>query len=366
MSIKTHDLEQIIQTHALINQPVFIFGRPGIGKTQEITRIGKNYYEHYFHMDGSQMPYESIQGINYVNENKMKNTPYPVIKELEDLATGKAKLNGKVFVFIDEVSSLAQDDQRTLLNIINDRITPNGIKLTYDIMFVLAGNPASDQKGFSSDNSNASVNLVEQAIVTRCATYKLTYTVADYIRYANNVGIHQSIIKTLKDVPELFDQYNDDSHDSVQVIVPRTLNMLSDLIYASMENNKELTEAMFEAFTGDSAPLFYQNYIDSNKININVKDLFEGSKKEFDKYKTLTTSEQGSLIIRGIRQAFLVDNIPLNNENNDKTLKKLVESLNPEYCLTIAEMMKQPELIKHYLGHETNRHLASVIATARA
>ena len=41
MKIKTAQLEQVMMTHALINQPGFIFGRPGVGKTQEIQRIGK-------------------------------------------------------------------------------------------------------------------------------------------------------------------------------------------------------------------------------------------------------------------------------------------------------------------------------------
>lgn len=365
MKIKTAQLEQVIMTHALINQPVFIFGRPGVGKTQEIQRIGQTNFAHFIRMDGSQMPYEAIQGINYVSDGQMKNTPYPAIKQLEDMAQARTVITGKVFVMVDEVSSLEPDDQRTLLNIINDRVTPNGIKLDFDIMFVLAGNPAADQRGFASDNAEAAVNLVEQAIVTRCAVYTISYTVRDYIEYGEKNLIHPVVIKTLKEVPEVFDRYKDESYDSAQVVVPRTLNMLSDLIWASIENKTTLIEANFASYAGLDAPLFYDNYTKNQTIHIDFIKLINGDVENNQNYQSADEVTRGSTIIRGIRIA-MNENIDLTEQRYDNKLKELIELLSPEYCNTIAQMMVLPEFQNYYLGINTNEYLGAVIETAKA
>lgn len=270
--IKTKDLENIIKLHALNNQAVLIWGRPGIGKTEEIKRIGSTFWDHMVHMDGTQMAYEAIQGLNYKNENGMGNAPYPAIKKLEELA------DKKVFVFVDEVSSLEQDDQRTLLNIINEKETPNGVKLTGDIMFVLAANPAPDQRGFANANSDAAVNLVEQAIVNRCATYHIKYTVRDYLDYAVTANIHSSIIESLKQAPETFDSYKDTSNDNIQDLTPRSLNRLSSMLWSAQENKIDLKPANFEAFVGNAGTIFYEKYQEDKDKYVDFELLLNGDK----------------------------------------------------------------------------------------
>ena len=361
VTIKTKEIESVIKAHQLVNQAVLVFGRPGVGKTEEITRVLEETSDHVVRLDGSQMAYEAIQGINYVANEKMGNASYARIKELEDLISNPSTSNSKISMFVDEVSSLEQDDQRTLLNIINDRITPNGIKLGDNVTFVLAANPSAEQRGFANDNPEAAVHLVEQAIVTRCATYVISYTVRDYLDYGLSHNVHPSILQTLKDVPEVFDHYKDESFDSVQVAVPRTLSNLSNLMWAALDNKIQLTEAMIAAFVGLDSPLFYDRYVKSLEKWVEFSELITRDKSARAIYDSMSVTQKGSVILRGMYQAKTL-NIKLDDPKNDEYFLELIQDLTPEYLHTLAQIQIQPEMMQANvnLGRKTSEYIFGV------
>ncbi len=340
MAIKTKDLKDIIMALSLTEQPAgLFFGRPGIGKTEAIKAVGRTW-PHFVHMDGTQMAYEAIQGVNFVADGTMKNAAYAAIKQLEELH------DQEVFVFIDEVSSLDPDDQRTLLNIINDRVTPNGVKLTGKMIFILAANPGADQRGFASDNPEAAVNNVEQAIVTRCFTQHVVYNVRDYIEYGSQVGVHPSIIKTLNEMPDVFERYNDPKYDSIQVAVPRTLSKLSELLWACQAAKVEVTLPMFEGFVGNDAPVFKNHYDESMKTWVDFADLVKGDAKAKADFMTLSSAEKGAILVNGVRQSAKLG-LKLNEPSIDTNFADILmnSSIGVEYLFTMAQIQAMDESI---------------------
>lgn len=341
LRIKTKEIEHAIRVNLLNYKPVLFFGRPGIGKTEEIVRVINTIVEekHYFNIDGTQTKYEAIEGLNYIIDGKMYNAPLPQIAELEKLITSEEFKNKKdktIFVFIDEMSSFDPGDQRVLLNIINERRTTNGFKLPKETMFILAANPSQEQAGFAADAIDAAVHPVEEAVKTRCAVYAVDYNVGDFLEYANEKDYDEIIISTLIENKEIFTRYTqkDDDYNSIQTVVPRTLSSLNDLLVMANKHNIVLSDTDFAAHVGEDARLFYRNYSNLREAAIDFRTLLSGDEKARTQFDKLDSNIQNMYIVRNIKSADH-QNIVL-AEYDDVLYDIITKSFSAEYGKTLA------------------------------
>lgn len=340
-SIKTAEIEHSIRVNLLNFKPVLFFGRPGIGKTEEIVRVAKSIVKddsRYFNIDGTQTKYEAIEGLMYVTTNgEMVNSPLPQIKALETLVTSDEFKNSDdqvVIVFIDEMSSFDPGDQRVLLNMINERRTSSGIKLPKSTMFILAANPSQDQKGFGADAIDAAVHPVEEAVKTRCAVYVVDYSISDFFEYATDKGFHDVIIETLRRTPEMFNRYKDESFESHQTIVPRTLSSLNDMLNMAETYGIKLTQSDFASHVGADAGAFYKNYTTLLDAAIDFKSLLSGDSASMKAFEKLEDSVQNIYLIRNIR---LANDLGVRLADYDDVLKELIDkSFYAEHGKTLA------------------------------
>lgn len=360
-SIKTAEIEHSIRINLLNFKPVLFFGRPGIGKTEEIVRVAKSIVKddsRYFNIDGTQTKYEAIEGLMYLTNNgEMVNAPLPQIKALEELVTSKEfqESDDKVIiVFIDEMSSFDPGDQRVLLNMINERRTSSGVKLPKSTMFILAANPSQDQKGFGADAIDAAVHPVEEAVKTRCAVYVVDYTINDFYEYAIDQGYHDVLIETLRQTPDIFNRYKDESFESHQTIVPRTLSSLNDMLTMAETYDLKLSQSDFAAHVGADAGAFYKNYTSIQEASIDFKSLLSGDKASMDAFDKLDESVQNIYLIRNIR---LANDLNVKLADYDDVLKSLIDkSINAEYGKTLATI--QYNFLKE--AQERNPHAKNV------
>lgn len=360
-TISTSQMENEIKLGLLLDipDPMLFFGRPGIGKTEEMIRIAHSITkndDHVFRLDGSQMAYQEIHGLSYVNptaqsaDTSVQKASYLIFDDLEKFISSDKYDNQSLIVcVIDELSSFDPDDQRTLLNTINDGITPKGIQLPKDkILFLLAANPSPDQRGFAKYKSEAAVHPVEQAIVTRCSTYVIEYNCKDFIDYANKTNMHPVIPLTLTLSPEIFEMYADESIDTPQVPVPRTLHKLSNMLLAVDKHNTEnpddritVSEAKFASYVGVACTTFYTTYKEYNKNNILFTDLVNPKNKTLrEKFKSYPIAEKSIYLISNIKNATKLG-VTLADEKVDEILFDLLKDTHLENAKSLANIMYQ-------------------------
>ena len=147
--------ECIIPNHFQTTEPMLILGEPGIGQTaivlQSIRELLEEAYtpnnveQFYTVIDGSRVQYESLV-VPYIDNKSVYPLQQALIPELK-----KAKAffddkenNGKKFIIIiDELSSLAQDEQRMMMKIIQSGLLPDVTLLDNDRLLVVSIGNAS-------------------------------------------------------------------------------------------------------------------------------------------------------------------------------------------------------------------------------
>lgn len=359
---------------------MLLIGLPGLGKTEMIVKKSKelladdgteasNSYEEndgilytkdipgFFSIDmsaipadGLMMPYLDNQG-----EDRLKRDMLNEFKQLKKYLETYPE-NDAIF-FIDEMTSANQDDQRTLMNFVQSGLLPDGSRIDISrVEFVLAGNPSADMPGY--EDYDGATNPIEEAVITRGATFYVTADVREFIGYGSKYNdekgrnnIHPYIIAALKNDGSIFGKRVEDDN---RLLNARTASKLSDYFYTTNQWRPEVVNALVGDSTGatlcsliekldksvDYHALFgakSSTSTDKMKAEINkAKDL---DKTEFDKYQHLQPFEQ-YYIVQMIVQS---PAIQFSHKNNMIKLKKLLQSTAGDVTTSFATYLTSAE-----------------------
>jgi len=207
-----------------VKRPVFLWGPPGIGKSEVVSEITEELGGFMIDLRMAQMEPTDIRGIPFFNKDigKMDWAP-PVDLPDEDLASQYPI----VVLFLDEMNSAAPAVQAAGYQLILNRRVGK-YKLPDNVVIVAAGNRDSD-KGVTY--------RMPMPLANRFLHIEMRPDFASWQNWAVNKGIHKDVVGYLSFAKQ--DLYDFDSKSSSRAFAtPRSWCFVSDLL-----NDEEDTDS---------------------------------------------------------------------------------------------------------------------------
>jgi hypothetical protein len=207
-----------------VKRPVFLWGPPGIGKSEVVSEITEELGGFMIDLRMAQMEPTDIRGIPFFNKDigKMDWAP-PVDLPDEDLASQYPI----VVLFLDEMNSAAPAVQAAGYQLILNRRVGK-YKLPDNVVIVAAGNRDSD-KGVTY--------RMPMPLANRFLHIEMRPDFSSWQNWAVNKGIHKDVVGYLSFAKQ--DLYDFDSKSSSRAFAtPRSWCFVSDLL-----NDEEDTDS---------------------------------------------------------------------------------------------------------------------------
>ena len=123
------------------NRPLFLWGPPGIGKSEIIHQIGSEIDAHVIDIRLSLWEPTDIKGIPYFDSNSNKMVWAPPTELPDEVMAAKYK---KIILFLDEMNSAAPAVQAAAYQLVLNRRVGT-YKLPDNVLIVAAGNREADK-----------------------------------------------------------------------------------------------------------------------------------------------------------------------------------------------------------------------------
>jgi len=164
-----------------IKQPVFVWGKPGIGKSETIAQIGKDTNSLVIDVRLSLWDPTDIKGVPYYAEKEgtMKWAPPSELPSME-----YAKGFERIILFLDELNSAAPSVQQAAYQLVLDRKVGTYV-LPDNVVIVAAGNRESD-KGVTY--------RMPAPLSNRFVHIEMAASFDDWFIWAANNNIHKNIM----------------------------------------------------------------------------------------------------------------------------------------------------------------------------
>lgn len=208
--IRPSDLVKELRANALADVPSMIWGPPGIGKSDIAYQFANSMNAKLFELRANLFdPVDVRGGLKVVEqEDGTYRTRYGVPEDYPD-----TDYQGAVVLFIDELPNAPKATQNALLQLLlNKRI--GTYELPANTIILAAGNRAQDR---------AAVHEMPTPVRNRFAHYTLEANVDDWVKWAMNHGVHDSITSFIRMRPSLL--HSTDGTDYA-FPSPRTWTML--------------------------------------------------------------------------------------------------------------------------------------------
>lgn len=265
--------------HALSKKrPVFLWGPPGIGKSDIIHQIGDSMNAHVIDVRLSLWEPTDIKGIPYFDSNAQRMAWAPPI-ELPDEKL--ASEHETIILFLDEMNSAPPAVQAAAYQLILNRKVGTYV-LPDNVFIVAAGNRDSD-KGLTY--------RMPSPLANRFVHLEMTPDFDDWISWSVNNGIHQDVVGFLSVFKQ--DLYNfDPKTSSHSFATPRSWTFVSELLDDDIDHNT-LTNLVSGAVGEGVAIKFMAHRKHSSKLP-NPTDILSGKVSEL---KTNEISAMYSLTV---------------------------------------------------------------------
>ena len=208
-----------------IQRPVFLWGPPGIGKSELVAELAEELGGHMIDLRLGQMEPTDIRGIPFYNRDlgKMDWAP-PIDLPDEDLASQYPI----VVLFLDEMNSAAPSVQSAAYQLILNRRVGK-YRLPDNVVMVAAGNRESD-KGVTY--------RMPTPLANRFVHQEMRVDFDSYQAWAVNNNIHKDVIGYLSFAKQ--DLYDFDAKSASRAFAtPRTWTFVSEFL--ADDNNDEDT-----------------------------------------------------------------------------------------------------------------------------
>lgn len=216
-TVKLSEAKKYLKHHFKQKRPVFLWGPPGIGKSELIHSIA-NEMNNTKVVDIRLPLWEptDIKGIPYYNSDSgsMEWAPPAELPNEDD-----AKNYDNIIVFLDELNGAARNVQAAAYQLVLDRRVGT-YKLPDNVVMVAAGNRESD-KGVSYS--------MPAPLANRFLHYEIRVDFEDWQNWAVNNGIHSDVVGYLTFSKKDLNSFDPSSKER-SFATPRSWSFVSELL----------------------------------------------------------------------------------------------------------------------------------------
>jgi len=210
------------------NRPIFLWGPPGIGKSDIVKQLGEELEAHVIDIRLSLWEPTDIKGIPFYDANLSRMAWAPPI-ELPDAETAKNYKN--IILFMDEMNSAAPAVQAAAYQLVLNRRVGT-YKLPDNVLIVAAGNREAD-KGVTY--------RMPAPLANRFVHLEMSVNWDDYFTWATENRIHKDVVGFLTfSKKDLYDF--DPRSTSKAFATPRSWAFVSELLFDEDEDENTLTD----------------------------------------------------------------------------------------------------------------------------
>jgi len=249
------------------NRPLFLWGPPGIGKSDIVKQMGEELNAHVIDIRLSLWEPTDIKGIPYFDSNQSKMVWAPPI-ELPDAEM--AAQHDKIILFMDEMNSAAPAVQAAAYQLVLNRRVGT-YKLPDNVHIVAAGNRETD-KGVTY--------RMPAPLANRFVHLEMKVDWEDYFAWATDNRIHRDVVGFLTfSKKDLYDF--DPKSASRAFATPRSWTFVSELLFDDDEDEGTLTDLISGAVGEGLAVKFMAHRKIASKLP-DPTDILKGKVKKMD------------------------------------------------------------------------------------
>jgi len=264
-TVTPNKAKKSIQRAFAKKRPIFLWGPPGIGKSDIIHQIGDYMEAHVIDIRLSLWEPTDIKGIPYyaANDNKMVWAA-PAELPTEELAA-KHKW---IILFLDEMNSAAPAVQAAAYQLILNRKVGQYV-LPDNVLIVAAGNREAD-KGVTY--------RMPAPLANRFVHLEMTVDFDDWFQWAVNNNIHKDVVGYLTFAKK--DLYDfDPKSPSRSFATPRSWSFVSELI-EDEDHDEETTTDLVSGSVGEGLAVKFMAHRKVASSMPNPTDILAGKVKE--------------------------------------------------------------------------------------
>jgi len=256
--------------HAMLRKrPIFLWGPPGIGKSDIVHQIGEQLEAHVIDVRLSLWEPTDIKGIPYFDAN-IGRMVWGAPAELPDEALASQYKN--IILFLDEMNSAAPAVQAAAYQLILNRKVGQ-YTLPDNVMIVAAGNREAD-KGVTY--------RMPAPLANRFVHLEIAPSFDDWFQWAVDNKVHKDVVGYLQFAKQ--DLYTfDPKSPSRSFATPRSWSFVSELLEDKLD--EETTVDLVAGSVGEGLAVKFMAHRKVAGEMPNPTDILEGKVKE------LTTSE---------------------------------------------------------------------------
>ena len=248
-------------------RPIFLWGPPGIGKSDIIKQIGTELGAHVIDIRLSLWEPTDIKGIPYFDANTSRMNWAPPI-ELPDAEM--AAKHDKIVLFMDEMNSAAPAVQAAAYQLVLNRRVGT-YTLPDNVFIVAAGNREAD-KGVTY--------RMPAPLANRFVHLEMAVDWDDWFSWAADNRIHKDVVGFLTfSKQDLYDF--DPKSGSKAFATPRSWSFVSELLFDDEEDEGTLTDLAAGAIGEGLAIKFMAHRKVASKLP-NPTDILSGKVKKMD------------------------------------------------------------------------------------
>ena len=248
-------------------RPIFLWGPPGIGKSDIVKQLGEELEAHVIDIRLSLWEPTDIKGIPFFDANQGKMAWAPPM-ELPDAEM--AKEHKQIILFMDEMNSAAPAVQAAAYQLVLNRRVGT-YHLPDNVLIVAAGNREAD-KGVTY--------RMPAPLANRFVHMEMRVDWDDYFTWATENRIHKDVVGFLTfSKKDLYDF--DPKSSSKAFATPRSWAFVSELLFDDDEDENTLTDLVSGAVGEGLAIKFMAHRKVASKLP-NPSDILSGKVKKME------------------------------------------------------------------------------------
>jgi hypothetical protein len=249
------------------NRPLFLWGPPGIGKSDIVKQMGVELEAHVIDIRLSLWDPTDIKGIPFFNSTTNKMEWAPPTELPDETMAAKYK---KIILFLDEMNSAAPAVQAAAYQLVLNRKVGT-YRLPENVLIVAAGNRETD-KGVTF--------RMPAPLANRFVHLEMKVDWDDYFGWATENRIHRDVVGFLTfSKKDLYDF--DPKSASRAFATPRSWTFVSELLFDDEEDTDTLTDLISGAVGEGLAIKFMAHRKVASKLP-DPTDILNGKVKKMD------------------------------------------------------------------------------------